>query len=494
MNQTKLRMNSHDKQEELRAFLVLHKIDYTENRIQFYQDIENIFASNVNTIYAAWNCKLREWANILSISDYRDSEQYFSDLIRRITYTLKTQSNIKICRSASDEIILFCSLGDCTDVETTITDISERLLEDAKYSYKIGTSYIQNRLSIGICHGNKSKFVDAVSLISEAKIMMDQLTFSRYGSAYLIAPDENELKKRKTQEKNKEIKIESALKNKLFVPFFQPICSTFTGKMIGFECLARLEEDSTVLPPGYFLPLIKSLQLTADLDIIICEKVIASIGIIHAKSPYTELTFNINVSGDLIRSAEKRKKLLDLLTSAQLPSNKKLQVEIVEDSFEVDSHVMDDFFTCLELLNVKVYIDDFGLGFSSIDRILSLPIQGVKLDSIFVAGLGERDMKKNNFLGSIVKALSNSGLEIVAESIENTAQLDWIKTLNVAKYQGYISSKPISLQDTLLFIATNEIKPKAISPKNRRKSIDSLSFRRFVKENLRKYFLNRRRS
>ena len=82
-------------------------------------------------------------------------------------------------------------------------------------------------------------------------------------------------------------------------------------------------------------------------------------------------------------------------------------------------------------------------------------------------------------------------LEIVAESIENTTQLDWIKTLNVAKYQGYISSKPISLQDTLLFIATNEIKPKAISPKNRRKSVDSLSFTRFAKENLRKYFLNR---
>ena len=487
-------MISHEKQEELRAFLALRKIHYTENRIQFYQDVENIFASEESTNYIVWNCKLREWANILSISDYVDSERYFSDLIRRITYALKSQSNTRICRSASDEIILFCSIDECTDINTAITDISERFLEEAKYSYKIRTNYVQNRLSIGICHGNRSKFTRAVDLIYEAKIMMDQLTFNRYDSGYSIAPDGSEIKKRKTQEKNKEIEIESALKNKQFVPFFQPICSTFTGEMIGFECLARLEEDSTVLPPGYFLPLIKSLQITADLDIIICEKVIASIGIIHAKSPYTELTFNINVSGDLIRSSDKRKKLLDLIESAQLPSNKKLQVEIVEDSFEVDSHVMDDFFTCLELLNVKVYIDDFGLGFSSIDRILSLPIQGVKLDSIFVSGLGERDMKKNNFLRSIVKALSSSGLEIVAESIENQTQLDWIKTLNVAKYQGYISSKPISLQDTLLFIATNEIKPKAISPKNRRKSIDSLSFRRFAIANLRKYFLNRRSS
>ena len=485
-------MISHDKQEELRAFLNLQKINYTENRIRFYQDVEDIFASDANIIYAVWNCKLREWANILSIGDYVDSEQYFSDLIRRITHVFRNQSGIRICRSASDEIILFCSLGNCTDAETAITDISERLLEDTKYSYKIGTNYFQNRLSMGICHGDKTKFVDAVDLISEAKVMMDQLTFDRYDSAYLIAPDENELKRRKMEEKNKEIKIESALKNKLFVPFFQPICSTFSSEMIGFECLARLEDDSTVLSPGYFLPVVKSLQITADLDILICQKVIASIGIIHAKSPYTELTFNINVSGDLIKSADKRKKLLDLISSSQLPSNKKLQVEIVEDSFEIDAHVMDDFFACLELLNVKVYIDDFGLGFSSIDRILSLPIQGVKLDSIFVSGLNDCDLKKNNFLASIIKALSNSGLEIVAESIEHQTQLDWIKALKVAKYQGYISSKPISLQDTLLFIDSNEIRPKAISSAKQTKSVNSLSFTRFAKKIIREYLFNRR--
>ena len=193
-------MNSYDKQA-IERLSCSSKIDYTENRIQFYQDIENIFEADANTIYAVWNCKLREWANILSISDYVDSEKYFSDLVRRIAYALKSQSNIRICRSASDEIILFCSLGDCTDVETTITDISERLLEDAKYSYKIGTSYIQNRLSIGICHGNKSKFVDAVSLISEAKIMMDQLTFSRYDSTYLIAPMRTNSKKHRKRTK-----------------------------------------------------------------------------------------------------------------------------------------------------------------------------------------------------------------------------------------------------------------------------------------------------
>ena len=482
--------------EELKNFLTLQNIEYYEDRICFYQDVENIITCNECAIYAVWNCKLREWPNILSISNYDESERYFSDLVRRVSHVLKGKSFQKICRSACDEIILFCRLDDSNEIENEINGISQRLLEDAAYSYKVGTTNIQNRLSIGVSHVKKNEQSNAIDLIFEAKIMMDQLTFSHYDSAFLVATDNtSEIKKRKKEEKSKEIKIERALKGKHFLPYFQPICNTFTGEMKGFECLARLEEDSTVLQPGYFLPLVKSLQITADLDIIICEKVIASIGIIHAKSPYTNLTFNINVSGDLIRSPIKRQILLDLIATAQLPPNKKLQIEIVEDSFEIDAHIIDDFFTCLELLNVKVYIDDFGLGFSSIDRILSLPIHGVKLDSIFVSGLDERDQKKNNFLSSIVKALSSSGLEVVAESIETQSQLEWIKKLDVQKYQGYAISKPISLQDTLAFIMANEIKPKAIVSQNKRKRmINSLSFRSFLNKNLRKYFFAERRA
>ena len=486
-------MSINDIEKELKTFLAFQEIEYTKDRTYFYQNAEDILNRDQSVAYAVWNCKLREWSNILSISDYFEAERYFSDLVRRISYAFKNKLSAKICRSASDEIILFCRLDD-SEIHHTIINVSKRLLEDAKYSYKVGANYIQNRLSIGVSYRDQKKYLSAIDLISEAKIMMDQLTFSRYDSNYLIAPEGSELKKGKKEEMNKEIKIESALKNKQFVPFFQPIRSTYTGEMIGFECLARLEEDSAFLPPGYFLPLIKSLQITADLDSIICEKVIASIGIIHAKSPYADLTFNINISGDLIRSNDKRRKLLDLIATAQLPSNKKLQIELVEDSFEIESHVLDDFFTCLELLHVKVYIDDFGLGFSSIDRILSLPVHGVKLDSIFVAGIDKRDQKKDSFLCSIVKALSSSGLEVVAESIENQAQLDWIENLKVPKYQGYLNSKPISLRDTLTYIITNEIKPKAISSKNKTKRVNSISFTHSVRDKLRRYLFNRRRS
>ena len=488
-------MSINDVEKELKTFLAFQEIEYTEDRTYFYQNAEDILNRDQSVAYAVWNCKLREWSNILSITDYFEAERYFSDLVRRISYAFKNKLSARICRSASDEIILFCRLDDSNEINNEITIISQRLLEDAAYSYKVGTTNIQNRLSIGISHSNNNEQSNAMNLISEAKIMMDQLTFSHYDTAFLIATDGNELKKRKKKERSKEIQIERALKGKYFLPYFQAICDTFTGEMKGFECLARLEEGSTLRQPGYFLPLIKSLQITADLDIIICEKVIASIGIIHTKSPHTDLTFNVNVSGDLIRSRDKRRVLLDLIASAQLPPNKKLQIEIVEDSFEIEAHVMDDFFTCLELLNVKVYIDDFGLGFSSIDRILSLPIHGVKLDSIFVTGLDERDQKKNNFLGSIVKALSSSGLEVVAESIENQDQLEWIKSLDVEKYQGYAISKPISLQDTLAFIMSHEIKPKAIISRNKpSRMINSLSFRSFLAKTLRKYFFTERRT
>lgn len=478
-------------QTELKEFLDLQNIKYTDNRDLFYRQVEKIVTPSKAKTHAIWLCKIREWSNILSINGYIEAEQYFSDLLRRISHVFRNQPNPWICRSASDEIILFC----CLDIskEDEIEAISNKLLESISYSYKIGDDYIQNRLTMGISHSKINGSYNIHDLVSEAKIVMDQLTFSNYNSAHMIAIESGEQRKFKIEEKNREAKIKYALDSKQFLPYYQAVANTITGEIVGFECLARLEKDSQILEPNYFLPLIKSLQLTADLDLIICEKVIASIGIIHAKSPYSQLTFNVNVSGDLIRSPKKLNTFLTLIATAHLPSNKKLQIEIVEDSFEVEDHVLEDFFARLRSMNVNVFIDDFGLGFSSIDRLLTLPVYGVKLDSIFVSGLGEYEPKKRNFLEAIVKALSASDLEIVAESIETESQLHWIETLNVQKYQGYVLSKPISLQNMIEFMLTHETKPKAIIPKSKTNTVRLPSFRHFAKQKLRQFFLKDRR-
>ena len=478
-------------QTELNDFLDRQNIKHTENRDFFLEEIDNIVAPNNANAHTIWLCKIREWSNILSINGYIEAEQYFSDLIRRISQVLRCQLNPWICRSACDEITLFCCLD--SSKEKTIETISNQLLESTSYSYKSGDDYIQNRLTIGISQGIMNDSYNVQNLVSEARIAMDQLTFSHYNSSHLIAVDSGQQKKVKIEEKNREANIKHALQNKQFLPYYQAIANTLTGEIVGFECLARLEKNSDVFTPNYFLPLIKSLQLTADLDLIICEKVIASIGIIHAKSPYSELTFNVNVSGDLIRSSKKLNDFLELIATAQLPSNKKLQIEIVEDSFELDDHILDDFFAHLDKMNVNVFIDDFGLGFSSIDRLLTLPVHGVKLDSIFVSGINKYDPKKQNFLGAIVKALSTSGLEVVAEGIENKLQLDWIKDLDVQKYQGYVISKPICLQDMIEFMLTHGAKPKAIIPNNRTNTIKLPRFRYFAKQKFRQLFFKERR-
>lgn len=476
---------------DLEEFLRTQNINYCENRNLFHAEIEKILESGQDGIHIIWNCKIREWSNVLSINGSIAAEQYYAELTRRLSHVIRSQQTPWICRSASDEIILFCRLELTEDV--TIEMVSNQLIECTSYAYRIGNDYIQNRLTIGISHSKIDVVKNADDLIAEAKIAMDQLTFSHYNSAYLAAIDSGDQKRFKLEEKNKEAVIKTALADKQFLPYYQAIANTLTGEIVGFECLARLEEQSQILAPDYFLPLIKSQQLTADLDLAICEKVIASIGIIHAKSPYSDLTFNVNVSGDLIRSPEKLSDFLALIATAQLPSNKKLQIEIVEDSFEVEDHVLEDFFSCLKQMEVNVYIDDFGLGFSSVDRLLTLPVYGVKLDSIFVSGMSQYDDRKKNFLGAIIKALSGSGLEIVAESIENDFQLDWIKELNVQKYQGYAISKPINLRDTIELILTRGAKPKAISPKNRSTPVNSLGFRHSLKKLLRKIFFTERR-
>lgn len=477
-------------QEELKQFLAFHQIKYTEDRSLFSGGLQQSIDVNKGLFHVVWGCKLREWSNILSVNSPCDSEQYFIDFIRRISYVFRGQSESYMCRSACDEVNVFCCFESADKVKFRVSDLSGKLLEAASYSYEFGSNCVQNRLSVGVSFGQQNSSDAALHLINEAKIVMDQVTFGRYNSSYLVAMETCGRKPTRIKEKNRETKIKIAIKRKHFSPYYQPVVDIETGMVSGFECLARLEEGGELFEPSYFLGLIKTLQLTADLDIQICEKVIASIGIIHAKSPYVTLSFNINVSGDLMRSADKRRELLELISSAQLPSNKFLQIEIVEDSFEIEAGVLETFFKKLDSLGIRVYIDDFGLGFSSIDRLLSLPVYGVKLDSIFVSSVQDVNDKKNKFLAAVVEALSSSGLDIVAESVENESQLKWIKKLKVHKYQGYIASRPISLQDALLYISANEPRPKAIRTKKQNNLIDLIAFRAFIRKLFRRVFFD----
>ena len=111
--------------------------------------------------------------------------------------------------------------------------------------------------------------------------------------------------------------------------------------------------DEEIIKPEVFLPVIKRNGLSAELDLIMLEKAIATAGLIHTKYPHLNFSFNVNVSGSLMETKSQRETFLKIRDLANLHPSKKIQVEVIEDSFNVDSGELNDFFKNLYSKGIK---------------------------------------------------------------------------------------------------------------------------------------------
>lgn len=449
-------------QMHLAIFLRQANFEYIESRTEYLSKVASLRTCKVGTLFCI-TCIIKDWYDLLIIGDSLENEKYFTDVVRRLIYAIGKVSRGIVFRSSSNEIsISFEKAGESTNYEMLIPS---QLLEYINYSYKFKRLVLPTRVAIGISKAECGKSEDKVNdigLLNRSKIIAEfnNEQFNESTASFYSLNDDittNIIEKRELEQL-----IKNKIKNKDFVPYLQPICKSKTSNIIGFECLARTEIRGNVASPATFLSVIKAHDLTDELDLIICEKTIAAIGLIHTNFPHLLLTFNINISGNLIQNSTKRESFIRLLECANLHSSKKIQVEIVEDFFVVEKEVLEQFFEELKKLDINIYIDDFGFGFSSIERLFTLPIAGVKLDSFFMTAIRSKDRKRRIFLGGVIQQLKEVGFDVIAEGVENEEELAWIQSLNVDKYQGYYYAKPQDIHETINFIKELRIHPRAI--------------------------------
>jgi EAL domain-containing protein (putative c-di-GMP-specific phosphodiesterase class I) len=108
----------------------------------------------------------------------------------------------------------------------------------------------------------------------------------------------------------------------------------------------------------------------------------------------------------------------------------------------------------LRRLGVRILIDDFGTGFSSLDRLRRYPIDALKIDRSFVAGLGERDPRADTALVVAILAMAEAlGLDVIAEGVETPEQRDRLLALGCPQAQGFLFARPLAPADVVVLAA-----------------------------------------
>lgn len=248
-----------------------------------------------------------------------------------------------------------------------------------------------------------------------------------------------------------ENKLENALNDNEFELFYQPQYDSKTKKLRGVEALIRWRDDlGKMISPGVFIPIAEQSGMIVPIGTWVLEEGISRFA--KWKEKYDmPLVISLNISAIQYKRPDFVYNLLSILKKYQV-NPEEIELEITE------SVLIDDFESVLEKLHVlkeygiKISLDDFGTGFSSLSYLKGLPIDTLKIDKSFIDTVVCDDSTRV-ITESIVSMVKKLGCETVAEGVETEEQYEYLKDINCDNIQGYLLGRPMPASEIEKIIA-----------------------------------------
>ena len=437
----------------------LTSLDRLMARDQLMQKLEMILAMEVDSPFALLRCRFRDYDRVNATLGGLIAEEFLDEGARRILAAVPRGSSV--ARFADAELVVLLPFGaDDSDVQR----VAERIIGFASQVYRSGVHSLAMDLAIGIAiYRNNYDNVEAMLADTSMAVRMALRSTS---SAYRFIDSEARVVARASYRLESDLR--EALTRKQLDAYLQPIIDLSSREPIGFEALARWSCNGEVLTPASFLPMLNENGITGELDLLIIEKALAAIPLLALPIPQRSMTMSINLSGILLEDPDLCARLLQLIDENPLPLGWTLQMELLEEAFQSTTPAFDRFLQDLVERSVRIAIDDFGTGYSSLARLISLPIQAVKIDRAFVLRLEDSGDSPRKLLRTMITMLNDLGLSITAEGVETSAQLAWLLDNSVEKAQGYLFHQPLPINEAIVLLQGLNYRPSAIPVDPRR--------------------------
>ncbi|NCE93595.1 EAL domain-containing protein [Pseudomonas sp. L13] len=245
--------------------------------------------------------------------------------------------------------------------------------------------------------------------------------------------------------------VRSAMQHHQMETYFQPKINLLTGEVIGVEALTRWNHPTQgVVSPAVFMPAIESCGLLNEL---LFSQIKHGLALARkASSQGHVLNVAFNLEPVQLSNPELVSVIRSILCSFGLPASS-LTFELTESGLLEASATCLESLVRLRMIGCRLSIDDFGVGFSSLQRLCQLPFNEIKLDREFVRGLGHdpRCEAVINCTLGLGKAL---GMSVVVEGIETSEQYQQLLALGCVQGQGYFFAKPMTEHDLLAWLTT----------------------------------------
>ena len=251
--------------------------------------------------------------------------------------------------------------------------------------------------------------------------------------------------------------IPKALAQKEFQVYFQPKMATDTMELIGAEALVRWQKpDGKFIYPDEFIPLIERSGQIVDVDYYVYREVFHFLAE-RIKAGKKVVPISLNVSRMHLNKMHILDYIKELLDEFQIPCSL-VEFELTESIYLDNTERALELVDGLHNLGIKVSMDDFGSGYSSLNLLSKLPIDIIKLDRVFLKE-GELQESDRIIISCVVDMANRLKITSLCEGVETQEQSNYLKEVGCQMQQGFYFSRPIPQEVFESFIDTN---PKTV--------------------------------
>ena len=343
-------------------------------------------------------------------------------------------------RLGGDEFII---IYNGTNDKKVIENISNKLLFEISKPYKIDDKYFYISASMGIASYPESGN-DYNELLKNADTAMykSKETGKNKFTFFDAFMGEENIKKI-----NLHNNLFNAMNNNEFVVYYQPITDVSSNKMVGMEALIRWDSPKDgLIPPDKFIAAAEESGQIIEIGNFVMRSACNFIKELIHKG-YENTYVSVNVSAVQLMQKDFKDVLFNIIDESDIPP-KCLVLEITESIFMESFEDMTKLFSEIRNLGVRIALDDFGCGYSSLTYLKHLPMDLIKIDKSFIDDILSTN-EKSCIVGLIITLMKQLEFKVIAEGIEVSKQLDYISNYKCDYYQGYLVSKPITKDQIL---------------------------------------------
>jgi diguanylate cyclase (GGDEF)-like protein/PAS domain S-box-containing protein len=365
-------------------------------------------------------------------------------------------SRLKVCLRSMDTVarlggdeftILLEGIEDVTDA----IHVANRVQEELKLPFELDGQQVLTSASIGIVLSTTS-YDHPQDLLRDADIAMYQAKNQGSARYEIFNPDMHAQAVARLQV---ETDLRLAIERQEFRLQYQPIVSLETGRIIGFEALVRWQHPQYgLILPGEFIPTAEESGLISRICQWVIRAACSQLRQWQLQLPTTpRLIISLNLSGKQFTQLNLINQINQILQETGLDASS-LRLEITEDVIMEGAESAAPMLLQLRNLGVQLSIDDFGTGYSSLGRLHDFPINGLKIDRPFVAGLGSAQ-GNSPIVSTIVTLAHKLGVDVTAEGVETEEQLAELRELECEYAQGNFFSPPLDSEAATALIGAS---------------------------------------